>query len=362
VFALSPLAVTALVLVAALLASALPRPAWLDRLAAWVGAASPLAWYGAGLVLGPVLHVVDDAVLTACMPALAAAIGWLAVRAGAEAARPLEPGDGWTPRLVVTATGALVLPAALLYAAGRWLPPGIAPAWQPLFPMIATLAATMALVAASDLRRLFPWVLIVAAVTLLWLFPHARRADLPRLGAWAVFAAGGIVLCGVLAARLRTDPTGPDPATIAVIVLGGGLGLATRTSPLLLCGVLGAVLARWSVRHRRVAEELSTSEPTVTALLWVAAGAMAGGPLPAVGAGAFVLALTPLLWTRVFGAVPRAHRGLALAVILSFTLTAARQLEADTAAAARTAAALALLITVAAGRLTTPTRAPEVSG
>jgi hypothetical protein len=366
---LPPLTVAALVLVAALLASVLPRPPWLDRLAAWVGAASPLGWYLLGVVLGPVLHLLEGALLDACRPALAAALGWVAVRAGAAAAVPPEPDAQWTGRRIVATAGALLIPAALLAAAARWLPPEVAAAWKPAFPAIATLAAAMAVAASGDLRRTFPWVLIVTALASLWLLPHARRADLPRLAAWGGFAAAGVVLSGVLAARLRRGPAAPDPGTIAAIVLAGGLGLATRTSPLVVCGLLGAALARWSASHRELAHELAVSEPAVAAVLWVAAGALLGGPFPAVAVAAVALALTPLVWARLFEAAPRPNRTLALVVVLSFTLAMSHLLTAETATALVTSAALAIILVSAVqarpalhpGRLTSPTRAAEVS-
>jgi hypothetical protein len=102
------------------------------------------------------------------------------------------------------------------------------------------------------------------------------------------------------------------------------------------------------------------------AALWIAAGAMFGGPLPIVAVAAVALALVPLI--RRFPA-PQAesNRTLGLAVVLSFTLTAAPALGPQTPTV-RTAAALALLLTAVipvrfppAGRLTSRHLRPEVS-
>lgn len=364
-FPLPPIVAAALAGLAALLATYLPRPAWLSRALDGVAAATPLGWYLVGVVLGPALGLLDDDTLDAAIPAMACAIGWIAALAGATLAAPRPAGERRSPGLWAVAALTLVIPAALLYGAGRFLPPALAPAWKPAPAIIATLVAALVLAAATDVRTTTA-ALLTAAGALVTLLPHAHRADLLHGARWAGFAIGGAATSAIVAARLARRAPSPIPSTIAGIALAAGIGLATGTSPLVVCALTGAALARWSPAHARIADDLRATEPVAGAALWIAAGAMFGGPLPVVAVAAVALALVPLI--RRFSA-PRAgsDRTLGLTVLLSFTLTAAGALGPQ-APALRTAAVLALLLTAVipalfapAGRLTSPHPRPEVS-
>jgi hypothetical protein len=125
-------------------------------------------------------------------------------------------------------------------------------------------------------------------------------------------------------------------------------------------------LARWSPAHNRIVDDLRATESVAGAALWVAAGAMFGGPLPVVAVAAAALALVPLV-RRLSAPQTESDRTLGLAVVLSFTLSAAGALGSQ-ASSVRTAAALALLLTAIipvlfapAGRLTSRHPRPEVS-
>jgi hypothetical protein len=362
VFPVPPIVAVALAAVAALLATYLPRPAWLARAIDWMAAASPLGWYLLGLVLGPALGVLDDDLLGRCTPAIACAIGWIAARAGATLAAPLPPGARrplW-PFAGVVLT--LAVPAALLYGAGRFLPPAFAPVWMPPVPVIATLVAALAVAGGRD-ARLTGTALLVAALALVALLPHAHRADLRRDALWLVWAGGGAVVAALVAARLARAPATPLPATIAGVGLAAGLGLATGASPLVGGAVLGALLARRSAAHARLALDLALLEPVAGAALWVAAGAWFGGRIPVVAGTAVLLAVAPLLRRVLAPAPPDLTLGLAIA--LSFAVTARDALGA-TGPALVTTASLALLLCAAASaiaprRLTSPTPTPEVS-
>lgn len=341
-FPLRPLIAAALVGVAALLATLLPRPVWLARVLDHMGAVPHLGWFLLGVVLGPVLGLLDDALLRTCVPALGCAIGWVAAGAGATIGTPRPPEERRAARELAVIAAALLVPAALLYAAGRFLPATIAPAWTPAPAVIATLVAALLVAGAADVRTITA-ALLVAAAALATLLPHARRADAWHAAAWVGFAVGGAATCALLAARLaRLAPT-PLPATIAGVALAAGIGLATGTSPLLVCALTGAALARWSPAHARLALDIGVTEPVAAAALWVGAGALIGAPLPPVALAALLLALVPLL--RQWFLPPAASgRTLGLAIALSFAITAVGPLGAS-AEPVRTAAALALLVT-----------------
>lgn len=340
---LRPIIAAALVGVAALLATFLPRPVWLARVLDRMGAMPHLGWFLLGVVLGPALGVLDDDLLHACVPVLGCAIGWVAARAGAAIGAPPHPEERSAARDLAIIAAALLVPAALLYAAGRFLPATIAPAWKPAPAVIATLVASLLVAGAADARTIAA-ALFVTAVSLVTLLPHAHRADAGRAAAWVAFAAGGAATSALLAARLARGVSTPMPATIAGVALAAGIGLATGTSPLLVCALTGAALARWSSAHTRVALDIGVTEPVAAAVLWVAAGASIGGPLPAVVAAAVLLALVPLVRHGFHPQVASsAGRTLGLAIVLSFTFTAAGPLGPN-AAAVRTAAALALLL------------------
>ena len=342
-FPLPPIIAAALAGVAALLATVLPRPTRLVRSLDGLAAVPQLGWYLLGVVLGPGLGVLDHDLLRACVPALGCAIGWVAARAGATAgARPL-PEERRSVRDLAIIAAALVVPAALVYAAGRFLPATIAPAWKPLPAVIATLVAALLVAGAADGRTIAAS-LLVAAAAFVTLLPHAHRADLKHAAAWVGFLAVGAAAGALLAARLARRASTPLAATIAGVGIAAGIGMATGTSPLLVSTLVGAALVRWSPPFARLADDIGITEPAAAAALWVAAGAWIGGPFPAVLVAAVLLAIVPLARRRLMPQpVPAGARTLGLAIALSFTITVAGPLE-PIAAAVRTSAALALLL------------------
>jgi hypothetical protein len=319
---LPPLIAVALLAIAGVAASRLPRPPWVIHVLQAVGAATPLGWYLLGVALGPALGLLDRTLLDACSPVLACAIGWIAARAGAGLALRPAPGDRSAGRDVAAAVVALVIPAALLFAAGRYLTPPIALDWKPVGPTIATLAATVTLAGAADSRRAITLALLAAAGGLLAQLPHGRLAGLPLPAAWAAFTIAGVALAALLADRIARRAAASLPGTIAGICLGAGVGLATGASPLVVCALVGAALARWSPPFARLSDDLAITEPAVAALLWVAAGAQISGPFPAVALAAALLALWPLIRARLSRAAPRADPAFGLAVASSFAYTA----------------------------------------
>jgi hypothetical protein len=365
VFPLPPIVAAALAGLAALLATYLPRPAWLSRVIDGVAAATPLGWYLVGVVLGPALGLLDDNTLDAAVPAMACAIGWVAALAGATLAAPRPAGEPRAPGQWAVAALTLAIPAALLYGASRFPPPALAPAWKPAPAIIATLVAALLVAAATDVRTTTA-ALLAAAAALITLLPRAHAADLLHAARWVGFAIGGAATSALVAGRLARRAPTPVPATIAGVGLAAGIGLATGTSPLVVCALTGAALARWSPAHARIVDDLRATEPVAGAALWIAAGALVGGSLPVVAVAAVALALVPLI-RRVAAPQAESDRTLGLAVVLSFTLTAASALGPQ-APAVRTAASIALLLTAVvpvlfrpASRLTSRHPRPEVS-
>jgi hypothetical protein len=348
VFPLPPLIAAVLVALAALLVTYLPRPPWLVAVLAGARRAPPIGWLLIGVVLGPLLGVLDRPLIDALTPVVACAIGWFAAGAAARLAAPLAPGapirEPWSVADVAGLVAAFLIPAGLLYGALRVLPPPIAPTWKPAWPVIAVLSASLALAAAPRAAAATGWSLLVTAAALLGYFPHAHRSDLRPIVLWLGFALGGTFIGVLVARRLGRQPKTRAPATITALCLAAGIGIASGASPYLVCGLLGLALAKWGPGYERLADELAPTESTVGALLWFAAGVLAGGRFPAVYVAALLLALWPALRRHFVAAVPAPRHTLGLALALSFALTSTRSLGTESGAVV-TAAALALLVT-----------------
>ena len=82
-FPLPPLIAAVLVALAALLVTYLPRPPWLVAVLAGARRAPPIGWLVIGVVLGPLLGVLDRPLIDALTPVVACAIGWFAAGAAA---------------------------------------------------------------------------------------------------------------------------------------------------------------------------------------------------------------------------------------------------------------------------------------
>ena len=368
-FPLPPLAAAALIALAALLATYLPRPPRLDVVLAGARRAPPIGWLLIGVVLGPLLGVLDGALLEGLAPVVACAIGWIAAGAAARLTAPQSPiREPWTAGDAAGLVAAFVLPAALLYGAMRFLPPSVAPVWKPVWPVIAVLSASVALAAAPRIRAATAVSLLVTAGALFALFPHTHRSDLTPIALWLGFGLGGVFVCVLVATRLGRQPKTRAAATITALCLAAGIGSASGASPYLVCGLLGVALAKWGPGYERLADELAPTASTVAALLWFAAGALAGGHFPQVLIAAGLLALWPAARRRFATAVPAPRQTLGLALALSYALTAERTLSPVERSALVTAAALALLLislvparNAAPAPLTSPTPRAEVT-
>jgi len=369
VFPLPPLAAAALIALAALLATYLPRPPWLVAVLAGARRAPPIGWLLIGAVLGPLLGVLDGALLVGLTPVVACAIGWIAAGAAARLTAPASPvREPGTAVDIAGLVAAFALPAALLYGAMRVLPTAVAPVWKPVWPVLAVLSAAVAFAAAPRARAATALSLLVTAGALLALFPHARKSDLAPMAMWLGFALGGTFVCVLVATRLGRQPKTRAAATITALCFAAGIGMASGTSPYLVCGLLGLALAKWGPGYERLADDLAPTASTVGALLWFAAGALAGGRFPTVLIAAALLALWPAMRHRFALAAPASQHTQGLALALSYALTAERTLGLAQRGALVTAAALALVLTslfpvrnAAPAPLTSPTPRAEVT-
>lgn len=364
-FPLSPILAATLVAAAVLLASRLPIPDPIARGLRWGTTVTSLGWYLLGVLLGPGLDLLDRDVLDACAPLLAVAIGWVAARAGAELARPEAERTPWSAPRVLETIGAFLVPAALLAGAVRWLMPPTIDQWKVIGPVIVTLAAALALAGTGNPRQVLfgSFTLALAAVVAL-LLPHPSRTELKRLGIALAVAIAGAGMCTAIAARLSRRASFL-PGTIAALCLAAGIGAVSRVSALVVCGVVGFALARRSLPHEHLAAELRIHEPVATAIVWLFAGAMLGGPLAVVGLATGLVALWPV-GRRLIGGATEIDSTLGLAIATGFVLTAGAGLG-DWTRAVPTIAALGFLlvrvipITRAGEPLTPPARQVEVS-
>jgi hypothetical protein len=354
----SPLVTTVLLAVAALAATqlgAVQRLAYASRGSA---VAAPLSWYLLGVVLGPAVGLLDRRLLQAAMPALVLAGGWVAARAGAAAAHRPEPSREGRGAGVADTVASWLVPAFALFAVMRWLPPSIAPAWLPRFPVIAVLAAGIAIAASADRRLALLLVICVLLVSLVVPLPPGKVWRLPRHAAWAAGVIGGTILAIALWSWVLHRVAISLRGIVVGLALSAGIGLASGASPFVICATSAAELARRSERGRDVRASLVRSETPVAAILWVAAGTQLGGRPLTVIVAALALSLWPLLRRLASPATPLIEGTVGLALVFGYVWTA---MPADPRPLV-TAAALALLVATLArpGRVTSP--GPLTSG
>jgi hypothetical protein len=303
---------------------------------------APLGWYAVGIVLGPVLGLLDHRLLEAGAPALMLAAGWVAARAGSATAAPPEtrPSAAIRAGVFTDAVAAWVVPAALLYAAARFLATPLAPAWEPRLPIVAVLAAGLAVM--SGARR--PVTTLVALCALvgavLVSLPPGNVLGVPRPAVWIGIAVAGILGTGIVWQWIARRTTVPLSGAVAALPIGAGVGLATGASPVVVCALAGAVATRRSQPPARLGIDLARSEAPAAAMLWVAAGAQAGGPLAAVAIAAVALSLWPMARRLAARTAAPGDPTMGLALVLSYVWTTGR----DSPEPLVTAVAIAVLL------------------
>ena len=317
-----------------------------------------------GVLLGPGLGVLDQAVLDALAPVTALAIGWL----GAVFGSRFE----WrfVRRIPLRVGGLLLLQAAAVFTVTAWVAwallrwqPALAAAWAPTLPAVLTLAAiatvsgpgAVALVAqAAGIRRSLSHAFGLAAAldtafgalgfTLALALYHPRE---PVGGVvlgwytWTALALGSGLLVGMLflsLSRLRPDRGDLGLSLLGVVLFGSGVGYAADLSPFVVCALGAMVIVNVSPAKRAVQELLISWEHPIYAVFLITAGAILRLPTIWILLGVIVLAALRIFvrWAVVRFGRPlfRAHDlppdvgfatvaqgGVALALAINFYIT-----------------------------------------
>lgn len=345
---MNPLLALALIAVAGIAATRLPRPSLRPRASLDLAIAAGAPFLLFGVLLGPGLGVLDHATLRALAPITALGIGWIGATLGARLEwRVLRsiPLSHWAMAVLRAAVviSLIVLVAGVLTRAV----PALAPLWRPRIPALLTLAAaalvaTPGLVARSRLARgldhiaLLDTVLGVLVFTIAIGLYHPRQSfgggaglGLAHWVAVAVAASGGVGVLFLLLSRLHTDETALRFDLVGVILLGAGIGYATNASPLVVGAAAMALIVNISPQRQQLEALLTRAEAPIYALILIVIGASLDVPtlwlVPAVLLlGAIRLAAR---WVAVqwegdthAGLATIAQGSVALALALSFTL------------------------------------------
>lgn len=313
---MSPILALAIVAVAGIAVTRLPRLPHPSALRLDVAAAAGLPLVVVGILLGPALHAFDAGTLRGLAPAQALGIAWIGALFGA--------GVRWRyvrriPRalwLLALGEAAAVLAAT---AAAAWLftriVPALRAAWQPPLAAILSLgaiavvtgpAAVLMTARAAGVRRAVAHAFEIAAwldtafgavaFTLALALYHPRQ---PAGGllfgwvAWIALALGSGVLVGMLflaLARLRPDRADLGVALIGALLLGAGVGYAADLSPFVIAAVAMIVIVHRAPSPREAVRILEDWEHPIYAVFLILAGAAMRLPTPWVLAAAVALA------------------------------------------------------------------------
>ncbi len=385
---MNPVLALALLAIAGLLATRLPRPS-IPRsptLELLLAGGAPLVLLG--LVLGPGIGALDGATLAAVSPLTALVVGWVGARLGARCEWRLlrrVPKETWS---VVAAQAVAGAGMAFLAAwVGTKLVPALATAWAPRLPAALTLGAVAIMPGARPMERavraagLAPGLIrrlrrialvnaacgtVVCAIALGLGHPRAGGV-LPAWLTGLTLEVGVGALVGALFVGLSRRARADDAlgfALMAVVLFGAGLAYAAGFSPFLVCALAVALIVNLSPHRRRVRTLLGMWERPTYEMLLLVAGATLALPTLWVLAAAPVLAVLRVIaqWSTVrsglaylpgtglppaAGLASVAQGGSALALGLSFAL-------------ARGIGGGAVLTTIALGAFLTQAAAPSL--
>ena len=282
--AVNPVLALALVVVAGLAATRLPRTTTrLVNLRLLNATGTPLLLLG--VVLGPATGVLSDAVLDALSPMMALAIGWTGAAFGSRIHwRVMRriPRAVWTLAAVRAAASFLAVAGGVVALA--LLIPALRATWQPL-TVVALALGSMAAVARrirgprhvlATLETIFG----ALAFTLILASDHPRGPVGGFLGGvgWLILALGSGVLVGVLflgLARLR-DARDLPLALLGTVLFGAGVGYAAGLSPFVVCAVAAGIITHRSHEGGLVATRLEAWEGPLYAAFMILAGALLG--------------------------------------------------------------------------------------
>ena len=352
---MNPPVALALLAIAGLLATRLPRVPMPRSPTLQLLLASGMPLLLLGLVLGPGVGVLDRSTLAALAPVTALVVGWVGARLGARWEwRLLQrvPPETWG---VVAAQAVAGVGIGFLAAwLGTRLVPALAAAWTPRVPAALTLGAVAIIPGAGAMERaaraagLTPRlarslrrVALLNAACGTLVCAIALGLSHPRVGgvipgwvAGLALEAGAGALVGTLflgLSRFTHEQSDLGFALIAVLLFGAGLGYAADLSPFVVCALAVAFIVNLSPHRHRVRALLATWARPTYEILFVLVGAALALPTLWVLAAAPVLAALRVLaqWSTVRSG-------------LSYLPTAALPLNAGLASVAQGASALAL--------------------
>lgn len=296
----NPVLALAVVLAAGLVVTRLPHiphPTGL-RLDLVASAGLPLVLLG--ILLGPVLHLLDGDVLRALAPATALGIAWIGGVFGASL--------GWRyvrkvpPALWllagVEALAVLAVTALLGWELTRVIP-ALGPALSPTLPTVFALASIAVVTGPSavamtahavGIRRSVRQAFEIAAwldtaagalafVLVLTIYHPRQPAGGVTLGwiSWLGLGIASGLLFGFLYLGLThflEDPEELDLGLLGVMLFGGGVGYAADLSPFVICAVAAVVIVNRSPHRHAAIALLRSWEHPVSAILLILAGAL----------------------------------------------------------------------------------------
>jgi len=296
----NPVLALAIVLVAGLAVTRLPRLPHPSALRLDLVASAGLPLVILGILLGPALGVLDADVLRALAPSTALGIGWIGAAFGASLSwRYVRriPRALW---ILAAGEAVAVLGATGLagWALTRLIPP-LAGAFRPTLPTVFTLASIAVVTGPSavamtaravGIRRSVRQAFEIAAwldtaagalaftLTLAVYHPREPVGGLP-LGwvSWLGLALISGLLFGVLYLGLThfaEDPEDRDLGLLGVLLFGAGAAYAADLSPFVVCAVAAAVIVNRSPHRRPALALLRAWEHPVTAILLILSGAL----------------------------------------------------------------------------------------
>jgi hypothetical protein len=300
----NPILALAVVLVAGLVVTRLPRIPRPTALRLDLVASAGLPLVVLGILLGPVLHLLDGDVLKALAPAAAFGIAWIGAAFGASL--------GWRyvrkiPRALWLLAGCEALAVLAVTGLLGWeltrLLPALGAALRPALPTVFALAsiavvtgpAAVAMTAhAVGIRRSVRQAFEIAAwldtaagavafILVLTIYHPREPAGGVTLGwiSWLGLAVASGLLFGFLYLGLthfakRIEER--DLALLGVILFGAGVGYAADLSPFVICGVAAVVIANRSPHRHAAIALLRAWEHPVSAILLIFAGALVTFP------------------------------------------------------------------------------------
>lgn len=301
---MNPVLALAVVLAAGLAVTRLPRLPHPQALRLDLVATAGLPLVILGILLGPVLHLLDGDVLRALDPAMALGIAWAGAAFGASLA--------WRyvrriPRALWLLAGIEAVVVLVATGLAGWelvkvIPP-LGAALRPTLPTVCALASIAVVTGPSavamtaravgirrSVRQAFEiaaWLDTAAgalAFTLVLTLYHPREpSGGVTLGwvSWLGLAVASGLLFGILylgLTRFSSEPEERDLGLLGVILFGAGVGYAADLSPFVICAVSGAVIVNRSPHRHRALALLRAWDHPVSAILLIFAGALVTFP------------------------------------------------------------------------------------